>query len=146
MSEITDDVEPDTLHTVSESSKNAAPSIRTVGGVILPSKTWVPFVAGAVGGMSGAILTAPLDVVKTRLQSDFYKERLQAAKKHGTATSRFAIWRHLAETGVILRFTLRSRAHSRDVYRFEGLRALFKGLGPTLSGVVPARCALASRN
>ena len=28
---------------------------------------------------------------------------------------------------------------SRDVYRFEGLRALFKGLGPTLSGVVPAR-------
>jgi len=27
----------------------------------------------------------------------------------------------------------------RDVYRFEGVRALFKGLGPTLSGVVPAR-------
>jgi hypothetical protein len=27
----------------------------------------------------------------------------------------------------------------RDVYRFEGARALFKGLGPTLSGVVPAR-------
>ena len=26
-----------------------------------------------------------------------------------------------------------------DVYRFEGLRALFKGLGPALSGVVPAR-------
>ena len=29
-----------------------------------------------------------------------------------------------------------------DVYRFEGVRALFKGLGPTLSGVVPARYIL----
>ena len=28
---------------------------------------------------------------------------------------------------------------SRDIYREESLRALFKGLGPTLVGVVPAR-------
>ena len=27
----------------------------------------------------------------------------------------------------------------RDVYKMEGWRALFKGLGPNLSGVVPAR-------
>jgi solute carrier family 25 protein 33/36 len=54
--------------------------------------------------MSGAVLTAPLDVVKTRLQSDFYKERLQAAKAVGTARSRFGVWRHLSETGVILRY------------------------------------------
>ena len=93
MSGITDDVETDSISTVPEVRK-----------IILPSKTWVPFLAGAIGGMSGAILTAPLDVVKTRLQSDFYKERLIAAKQHGTATSRFAVWRHLSETGVILRF------------------------------------------
>jgi hypothetical protein len=34
---------------------------------------------------------------------------------------------------------VRERVDGSDVYRFEGFRALFKGLGPTLSGVVPAR-------
>ena len=27
----------------------------------------------------------------------------------------------------------------RDIYKYEGLPALFKGLGPTLVGVIPAR-------
>jgi solute carrier family 25, member 33/36 len=27
----------------------------------------------------------------------------------------------------------------RDIYKYEGLSALFKGLGPTLAGVIPAR-------
>ena len=33
---------------------------------------WVHFIAGGVGGMLGAVVTCPLDVVKTRLQSDSY--------------------------------------------------------------------------
>jgi solute carrier family 25 protein 33/36 len=79
------------------------PALKKVGGVILPSKTWVPFLAGAIGGMAGACLTAPLDVVKTRLQSDFYRDRIQAAKLAGTVTSKLGVWRHFMETGVILR-------------------------------------------
>ncbi|QEL58351.1 hypothetical protein SBP28_000365 [Candidozyma auris] len=67
---------------------------------------WVHFIAGGIGGMVGAIATCPLDVVKTRLQSD-----------------------HFAETcGVI-----------GQIYRNEGPRALFRGLGPNLVGVIPAR-------
>ena|ERR1700736_2130617 len=78
---------------------------RKVGGVIIPSKTWVPFLAGAIGGMSGACLTAPLDVVKTRLQSDFYKERIEAAKRAGTVKR--GVWQHFVETGVIVRYVTR---------------------------------------
>jgi len=119
--------------------------LRKVGNVIIPSKTWVPFLAGAIGGMAGAVLTAPLDVVKTRLQSDFYRERVMAANAAAPAASRFGAWRHLKETVLIIRsqdpvfYGMCLGLMNRDVYRFEGLRALFKGLGPTLSGVVPAR-------
>jgi solute carrier family 25, member 33/36 len=82
--------------------------------------------------MTAAAFTAPLDVLKTRLQSDFYQAQLRAARA-ATNQTRLGPIRsmgyHLAETLQIL----------RDVHRLEGWRALFKGLGPNLIGVVPAR-------
>jgi hypothetical protein len=53
------------------------PSSRTTAAVVhgqirYPRKQWISFLAGAVGGMAGTTLTAPFDVVKTRLQSDLY--------------------------------------------------------------------------
>ncbi|KAH9905323.1 mitochondrial carrier [Xylariomycetidae sp. FL2044] len=96
------------------------------------AKSWAHLVAGGVGGMTAAVLTAPLDVLKTRLQSDFYQAQLRAARAT-TGQLRLGPLRsatyHLSETIQIL----------RDVYRIEGWRALFKGLGPNLVGVVPAR-------
>ncbi|KAL4400246.1 Pyrimidine nucleotide transporter, mitochondrial [Malassezia pachydermatis] len=91
---------------------------------------WLHFAAGGAGGMCGAIITSPLDVVKTRLQSDLYRGRATlAAERPGFM-------------GVLVRAALQFVDTSRllvDIARREGTSALFKGLGPTLVGVIPAR-------
>jgi solute carrier family 25 protein 33/36 len=85
-----------------------------------------------VGGITAAALTAPLDVLKTRLQSDFYQNQLRQSRAAlGSAPMnpfRAAVF-HLKETLQIL----------GSVHRTEGIRGLFRGLGPNLIGVVPAR-------
>ncbi|KAK3695587.1 mitochondrial carrier protein rim2-like protein [Podospora appendiculata] len=95
------------------------------------AKSWAHLVAGGIGGMTAATLTAPLDVLKTRLQSDFYQAQIQASRAVHTAPMNplRTIGYHFNETFAIL----------ASVFRQEGPRALFKGLGPNLVGVVPAR-------
>lgn len=85
--------------------------------------------------MTSAFLTNPLDVLKTRLQSDYYQSALASRRTaHGIPPpSSLPIHRaallHIRETLQILAM----------IPRTEGPRALFKGLGPNLIGVVPAR-------
>ena len=89
----------------------------------------------SVGGMTAAALTAPLDVLKTRLQSDFYQSQLQSNRArmgispHAHLSPARSAILHFRETFQIL----------FGVHKVEGWRALFKGLGPNLVGVVPAR-------
>ncbi|CCK68044.1 Rim2p KNAG_0A03630 [Huiozyma naganishii CBS 8797] len=95
-------------------------------------KPWVHFVAGGIGGMAGAVVTCPFDLVKTRLQSDIYQSIYQS-KAVPAGNQQMSIVRqsmiHFKETVGIL----------TNVYKLEGFRSLFKGLGPNLVGVIPAR-------
>ncbi|KAL2024970.1 hypothetical protein VTK56DRAFT_3669 [Thermocarpiscus australiensis] len=85
------------------------------------------------GGIATSILTAPLDVLRTRLQSDFYRKPSRpglAAEYAGSSLARLlgAPFRHMAETFGIL----------GSIKANEGWRGLFRGLGPSIAGVAPA--------
>lgn len=115
---------------------SSSPHARTQNQPLNAPRGWMHFVAGGAGGMCGAIITSPLDVVKTRLQSNLFQQSAKSATMAATSASKAGIlatakrltW-HFVETGQLL----------RDISVKEGPRALFKGLGPTLVGVVPAR-------
>ncbi|CAG8504788.1 9912_t:CDS:10 [Ambispora gerdemannii] len=85
------------------------------------SKAWLHLVAGGAGGMAGAIVTCPLDV-----SSYYSKIGLNQVTK---PPSTIPILGKFIDTGRLL----------GTIYRVEGWQALFKGLGPNLVGVVPAR-------
>eukprot|EP00096_Caligus_rogercresseyi_P005574 TRINITY_DN2142_c0_g2_i1.p1 TRINITY_DN2142_c0_g2~~TRINITY_DN2142_c0_g2_i1.p1 ORF type:complete len:345 (+),score=96.90 TRINITY_DN2142_c0_g2_i1:160-1194(+) len=95
----------------------------------LRSRTLVHLVSGGAGGTMGAILTCPFEVVKTRLQSSstssFHQQQL---KQQTTTTSQI---RTSSSTNPLECMKL--------ILRHEGPGGLFKGLGPNLLGVAPAR-------
>lgn len=75
------------------------------------------------GGFATATVTSPLDVLRTRLQSDIYNTLRQPSSS--------AIASHLKpKPGTI--------SIIGSIYRIEGWSAFFRGLGPSLAGVVPA--------
>lgn len=78
---------------------------------------WAHLVAGGAGGMLGAFLTSPLEVVKTRLQANRNKATLQVKFHFGLGTFK--------ALSVLL--------------KEEGLRGFYRGLGPHLIGVIPSR-------
>ena len=87
--------------------------------------TFLNFCAGALAGSTGVLLTCPLDVVQTRLQSSLISLSPRAAQ----------------EQLILDKAKLGSNVLSyiRHVVRTEGISGLYKGLLPTLMGIAPSR-------
>jgi solute carrier family 25 protein 33/36 len=82
---------------------------------------WVHFAAGASGGTIGILITCPLEVVKTRMQSS----------KSAQFMSRLPTSSFFARSKTLMVL--------QDTFLKEGMRGLWRGLGPNLFGVVPSR-------
>lgn len=104
---------------------------------------WVSFAAGGIAGTVGAVLTCPLEVVKTRLQSSkFQVNPAISISNSGQAT--MSISSH--NPFVIIRPVKAMIGHVNGTVQVlksmaieEGVGALWKGVGATIVGVVPAR-------
>jgi solute carrier family 25, member 33/36 len=73
--------------------------------------------------MVASTVTYPLDVVKTRMQSDVFQKPF--CERHGAKYSASRL--------------LDSWFALRRIYGSEGVKPLFSGLLPTLCGAIPAR-------
>jgi solute carrier family 25, member 33/36 len=89
----------------------------------------------SIGAITAATATAPLDVLRTRFQSDYYKAYLNEAR----------LARGIADPST-LSFNRSAALHIKETFqvlfaipRVEGYRGLFKGLPAQLVGIVPAR-------
>lgn len=107
----TSDVKYKVLDLVAQATTKQAPAATSVR-VSSSAFSYRHFVGGAVGGMAAALITSPLEVVKTRLQI-----RGQSGP-FGTLTT----------FGVM-----------RSIRRNESVYGLWRGITPTLIGVIPAR-------
>jgi solute carrier family 25 protein 33/36 len=124
------------MQAMRDDSKDAALNAAVPEGPISPpqvqqtNSSWTHLVAGAAGGMATALLTSPLDVLRTRLQSDYYRSQLKSTtiSSHTRLSLARSFIQHFSETFEIL----------FSIHRVEGWRSLFRGLGPSLTGVVPA--------
>ncbi|XP_068604795.1 solute carrier family 25 member 36-A [Brachionichthys hirsutus] len=95
---------------------------------MIQTDTLVHLFAGGCGGTAGAILTCPLEVVKTRLQSSsitLYISEVQLSTVNGASVAR------VAPPGPVHCF--------KTILAREGPRSFFRGLAPNLVGVAPSR-------
>ena len=75
--------------------------------------------AGAAGGFTSGVVTCPLDVIKTKLQA---QGGFRANRPPGAPTN--AVYSGLIGTG-------------RVIWREEGLKGMYRGLGPIILGYLP---------
>ncbi|KAK3681448.1 mitochondrial carrier domain-containing protein [Podospora appendiculata] len=80
--------------------------------------------AGAIGGFTSGIVTCPLDVIKTKLQAQGGFAAMQRGGAHAHAGHTPRIYEGLVGTATV-------------IWREEGLRGMYRGLGPIIMGYLP---------
>ncbi|KAK2516748.1 solute carrier family 25 member 33 [Columba guinea] len=94
--------------------------------------TLLHLLAGGCGGTAGAILTCPLEVVKTRLQSSQLTLRPLCLSELHLPGMSVRLMNPTPPSPGMLKLM-------RAILEKEGIRSLFRGLGPNLVGVAPSR-------
>ena len=84
-------------------------------------KAWISPICGAGAGFASGIVTCPLDVIKTKLQA---QGGFAARKHNGAFPSSTQLYNGMIGTG-------------RTIWKEEGLRGMYRGLGPMLLGYLP---------
>lgn len=82
------------------------------------SETGFNTLAGAAGGFMSGVVTCPLDVIKTKLQG---QGGFRANKAGGPAT---LVYKGMIGTASV-------------IWREEGVRGMYRGLGPIILGYLP---------
>ena len=84
------------------------------------SSPLVTSISGAIGGLASGIVTCPLDVIKTKLQAQGGFQSLAPDPAGASSTA----YRGLFGT-------------AKSIWREEGLRGMYRGLGPIILGYFP---------
>ena len=113
------------------SSENAASSRNDQDGRLIPPisrlelwairfpEVWVVPVSGGIAGAVSGLVSCPLDVIKTKLQAQGGFKTARDGAKLST----------IAYRGVV--------GTAETIWREEGVRGMYRGLGPMLLGYVP---------
>lgn len=118
----------------------------------MPDSTALHLIAGGIAGTCGAIVTCPLEVVKTRLQSSVATfgptvcvSKVQYPHSHTMSVASFNSSSRGAMKETVITAS-KSQLKNISIYsclryivQKEGSKALFKGLGPNVVGVAPSR-------
>lgn len=97
-------------------------------GQITPLQKWAArasesqfnAIAGAIGGFTSGVVTCPLDVIKTKLQAQGRHSLLDGGRHAGHPR----LYNGLVGTASM-------------IWREEGIRGLYRGLGPIVLGYLP---------
>ncbi|CAK0741604.1 hypothetical protein CVIRNUC_001337 [Coccomyxa viridis] len=109
----------------------AAMSKRSVSTYVVPPS--LDLVAGSAAGATAVMVTYPLDLVRTRLAYGMESSNNSRVESHSQASSSGAMQQSSGH--IRHRHTIRSVLAS--TVRSEGIPGLYKGIGPTLFGILP---------
>ncbi|KAK7497990.1 hypothetical protein BaRGS_00010861 [Batillaria attramentaria] len=118
-----------------------------------PKGNVIHIIAGGAGGTAGAVLTCPLEVVKTRLQSSgattflyVNPARFRLAWQQTQVLHMCTACNSNIPVDSATQLLQHGRSKTagivaclRHILQTEGVRGLFKGIGPNLVGVAPSR-------